>query len=462
MTAFLLSGCSDFLEVKPVSQTTTEEYFKTAKAKDAEALLSGAYEGFYNEYYVFDFLTNGDVTADNCYAGGDNAANFQIDQFTVNSTNGNVTRDWRYLYNIIKNCNFVIQNVPHIEDPELDNGNRRNQILGEARFIRALNYFNLVRLWGGVPLVLTVGNNLEDMQIERSPVEEVYQQIIEDLNFAVENVAETADNKGIVTTGAVNTLLAKVYASKPGPEWDQVNRYCDAVIAGGYDLLPNYANLFNINNKNNQESIFEIQYDGESRSNWLVYVIKGSGWKKFCTPANDLVRAFDEEGDNIRKNASILFLDQTAEGWSDRYWSKANYPFINKYPDETGRSNIYVFRLADVLLLKAEALNETGDVPGAAKLVNRVRARADLLPVTAADQAGMRLAIEKERRLELAFEGHRWFDLLRTGRAIPVMEAVKDGEGSNLDYPITENKLIWPVPQTELDRNEGVTQNPGF
>jgi hypothetical protein len=175
------------------------------------------------------------------------------------------------------------------------------------------------------------------------------------------------------------------------------------------------------------------------------------------------VRAFDEEGDLIRKDASIIFLDVSGK-WSDEHWPQTMYPFINKWRNfQEGSDQNYTFiRLADILLLKAEALNELGDVGGAAALVDQIRDRVGLPPTTAADQAAMRLAIEKERRLELTFEGHRWYDLKRTGRAIPVMNAVTGANGENLGYDLTPQRLVWPIPQAELDKNSKLTQNPGY
>ncbi|PST84077.1 RagB/SusD family nutrient uptake outer membrane protein [Pedobacter yulinensis] len=450
-------GCKkDFLDKQPFNQVTPGVAFTTAAG--AEKLLAGAYGSMYNDYHIWDYMVNGDVTADNAYAGGDNPANIQIDLFTANSTNGNVSRDWGFLYSNIKNANEVLENVPNISDPVLDQGGRRNQILGEASAIRAYMYFHLVRLWGPVPLVLKTPASLEDMQKPKSPVNEVYAQIIRDLEFALASVRSTAPNKGIVTKGVVNALLAKVHASAPAPDWAKVNQYADAVIGGGYSLFGSFDGLFSGNNKNNSESIWEMQYDGyggpTGRGNWMPGVIVGTGWKRFCTPTNDLVAAFDAEGDVQRKNASVTFKNAASEGWSDNYWPKANYPYINKYRNDD-KTNAYIIRLADIILLKAEAVNElsAGGWAQAKPLVDQVRSRVGLGGTPAASQASMRLAIEKERRLELAFEGHRWFDLLRTGRAIEVMNAQKDGSGNNLNYNVSAQKLLFPIPQNELDRN---------
>jgi hypothetical protein len=176
-----------------------------------------------------------------------------------------------------------------------------------------------------------------------------------------------------------------------------------------------------------------------------------------------LLRAFENENDNIRKNASVIFLDVTGR-WSDAHWPQTNYPFVNKWRNfAEGSNQNYIFiRLADILLLKAEAVNELGDVNGAKSLVDQIRSRVNLPGTPASDQASMRLAIEKERRLELAFEGHRWYDLKRTGRAIEVVNNAVGPNGENLGYNLTTNRLVWPIPQAELDKNSKLTQNPGY
>jgi hypothetical protein len=228
-------------------------------------------------------------------------------------------------------------------------------------------------------------------------------------------------------------------------------------------LLANFADLFDINHKNNSEAIWEIPYEGYNSSvgNWIPSQFVGDGWKKFSTPSNDLVNTFTSEGDNVRMNASITFVTY---GWPDKYWTTpTTYPILSKYTDpNNGLNDMYMIRLADILLLRAEAYNAKGDVTNAAALVNTVRTRVGLAATTAANQADMTLAIEKERRLELAFEGQRWFDLVRTGRALAVMNAQKDAGGNNLNYNVKEYQLLYPVPQTQLDLNPFLQQNPGY
>jgi len=472
-TCFLVltlgQACDDILDKEPLSRLTEADIGDEgiSSADQAEAFLSGTYADFYNEYFMLDYFVIGDAQSDNAFAGADNPANFQIDEYKVEAVNSNVARDWSYLYGTIAKCNTVLDNVPNVSDPALT-AERKQQIVAEASFIRAFMYFELVRLFGDVPLMVNEIaeidlEKLDEIYVERSLASDVYARIISDLETALAGVRVTAPDKGYATVGAVNTLLAKVYATIEPHDWNKVNQYCDAVIAGGYELLPEYDQLWDNQHENSSESIFEINAYGwdAGSGNWGASMFIGSDWKKFNTPTNDLVTAFNAEGDEIRKNSSIKFEDVTGK-WTDRYWPVTNFPFINKYRDTGGTQNYIIYRFADILLLKAEALNELNDPEGAAALVNEVRERVDLDAVTAISQEQMRLVIEKERRLELAFEGHRWHDLKRTGRAIEVMNAMTDASGNSLGYQLNEDKLVWPIPQAERDKNDKLTQNEGY
>jgi hypothetical protein len=474
----LAFSCDDFLDTKPLSNgvfidETDEGGPIYANASELESALSGAYADFKNEYFMLDYFVNGDAQSDNAYAGGDDPDNFQLRGFDIDPSNNNVSRDWGYLYGTIGKVNRVRNNADSVRDAALTT-QRRNEIKGEAAFIRAYIYFQMVQLWGEVPLVteevtsINVDNIEEIYPLlfpERATVAEIYEQIIVDLEYALANVRTTAPNKEFATKGAANAMLAKVYATIEPHDWNKVSEYCDAVIAGGYTLVGEYTDLWSMNNNENEnttESILEINcYNWDSGGNWGVYMFDGTDWKKFNTPTNDLVAAYEAEGDVIRLNANVRFADVTGV-WTDQYWPLNHYPFINKYQDFSGAQNFILIRLADILLLKAEALNELNQVTEAAALVNQVRARVDLGPTPAATQDAMRLAIENERRLELAFEGHRWYDLKRTGRAIPVINALEDGSGTNLGYVLTPEKMLWPIPQQELDKNEKLTQNDGY
>jgi hypothetical protein len=475
LTAFY--ACDDFLELEPHSQSIAIEnsdadsiYFKSAS--ELESALAGAYGDFKNEYYQLDYFVNGDAQSDDAYAGGDNPDNFQIDDYQLDAVNRNVSRDWAYLYSTIGKVNNIINNAADVTDPDLT-PERLDEIIGEASFIRAFMYFQLVQLWGDVPLQLEEVTSISAEKLDeiyaqifpaRSPKEEVYAQIIADLETALPRVRTAAPHKGFATTGAINAVLAKVYATQEPHEWAKVNQYCDAVIAGGYSLLPEFDQLWNNEMKNSAESIFEINYTGgPTDGNWGVNIFRGVDWKKFNLPSNDLIAAFDAENDLIRKNASIIFEDVSGL-WSDSHYPQTAYPFINKWRNfgGDGAQNYIFIRLADILLLKAEALNESGDVSGAAAIVDQIRERVDLAPTTASTQGAMRLAIEKERRLELAYEGIRWYDLKRTGRAIEVMSTTIGADGNPIGYALTPERLLWPIPQAELDKNSNLTQNAGY
>ena len=474
--AFLLFSCEKFLDLKPLSEgvavtNTSADSALYADASEVEAALGGVYDDFRNEYYELDYYVNGDAQSDDAYAGADNPANFQIDDYAIDATNLNVSRDWAYLYSMIGKANTVINNMEGVPGLTVE---RMNEIKGEACFIRAFNYFQLVQLWGDVPLQLTEIKTISAellpelyliMFPPRTSRQKVYEQIIKDLEVAVQYAPATAPHKGYATKGAANALLAKVYVtSEEYRDWNKVLTYCDAVINGGYTLLENYDQLWDGSVENSSESIFEINYEGTpSSGNWGVNMFRGMDWKKFNIPSNDLVAAFDAEGDVIRKNASIIWLDVSGK-WNDPNWPQINYPFLNKWRNlsQPSPQNYIFIRLADIILLKAEALNETGDVAGAKILVDQIRSRVNLPGTPAGNQADMRLAIEKERRLELAFEGCRWYDLKRTGRAIEVINKVPTLDGNGYRYNLNPNRLLWPIPQAELDKNVNLVQNPGY
>jgi hypothetical protein len=298
--------------------------------------------------------------------------------------------------------------------------------------------------------------------------------------FAVENLPDfysddASVNKARATKGAANALLSKVYAQKPAPDYAKVLEHANAVInsPAGYSLLPEFGQLFDGNHYNNAESIMEVQFVGGTEANWgpqllLPPSLSGDTWRKFVTPSQDLVKAFDDEGDVVRKNATILF--ETAP-WSDEFWSVAvggNVPFAYKWKSANGWASTnrqYLLRLGDIILLKAEALNELDQLEAARAEVDKIRDRADLAPTTATDKAEMKLAIEKERRLELAQEAQRWDDLRRYGRAVEVMNNLNEIDlrtNTVKNYNMTPEKLLLPIPQSERNRNPQLGQNTGY
>jgi starch-binding outer membrane protein, SusD/RagB family len=478
----IMSSCSKILDKKPVTQVITPGPTSASiSATDAEDLISGLYTSYRGyesmEGTVFDRIINGDAISDNCYAGGDNFANITLDNFTFNSLNGNLNRDWVYYYTLIGKVNITLPQIENCTDPALS-ATRKNQILGEARFIRAFNYFDLTRLFGKLPIILKAPDlkNAESLLnstlVPRSSVDSVYLAILNDLWFAKNNVMDVGGNpsKLIITKGVVNATLAKVYATMATPKWDSVKYYCDQVIPK-YSLLPDYSFLWDNAHKSNSESIWELTYEGWSViGNWIPSIhvggsignYEGGGWKKFNLPTNDLINLFNSEGDNIRLTNSVTFLDITGQ-FSDPNWPSNHYPFLTKYNDPAdGLNDFYIIRLPDIMLLKAEALVKANDLTGALALVNTIRARVNLAPKTGTTADQVNKIIADERRLELAFEGHRWFDLVRTGKAIEVMNAEKGGNGQNLNYNVQPFRLVMPVPQNQIDLNPRLDQNPGY
>ena len=466
--ALVLTGCNDFLDKSPISQLTSSSTSSLTTADQAEALLAACYADYRTERYELDYFVDGDMHSDNTYAGASGSQYSQIDAYNADASNSNVTRDWTNLYAMVAHCNKTIVNVPKIADANLTDA-RKTQIVAEASFIRAWAYFDLIRLFENIPLILNDipainGDNFEQLSStlypEQATQASIYSQIVTDLQTALATVPATAANKGFITKGAVNALLAKVYATQDTKDWSKVSTYCDAVINGGYSLVSNYDYLWDDNHKNSSESIFEIQYDGNwgtGTGNWGASMFIGTDWKKFNCPSKDIVKAFNDEGDVIRYNSSIKWATVT---WDDANWTKSNYPFCNKMRgDQSAASNIIMLRLADILLLKAEALNELGQTTQAATYINQVRNRVGLANTAATTQSDMRLAIEKERFLELAFEGQRWFDLVRTGRAVAV---ISKAEGGIYNGKITSTNLVYPIPQSQLDLNSKLKQNSGY
>ncbi|HEX5170826.1 MAG TPA: RagB/SusD family nutrient uptake outer membrane protein [Cyclobacteriaceae bacterium] len=478
--AMVLSSCDDYLDLKPISDATSANAYNTAK--DAEAALTGIYDSFQQEYYIWDNVIFSDVIADNYYAGGDNAEIFAVEDLNISPTNSRLFNNWSQIYNAISKANTVLQKVPQIADPQIDIDNRRQQILGEAAFLRAYHYFQLVTLWGGVPLILEPVTSTIPAETEkpRNTEAEVYAQIIADLEFALDNrlpdtYGDASIDKARATRGAANALMAKAYAQKSDRDYNKVLEYCDAVInsPAGYSLLSDFNQLFDGNNYNNDESILEVQFVGGTEANWgpqllLPPSLTGDTWRKFVTPAHDLIDAFDAEGDIIRKNSSVLFENAP---WADEFWSvtvNGSVPFAYKWKSANGWASTnrqYIFRLADITLLKAEALNELGQTELARAEINTVRDRVNLDPTPATNQTEMRLAILNERRLELAQEAQRWNDLKRSNLAVSVMNSLVEIDlrtNEPKDYVMTAEKQLLPIPQSERNRNSSLGQNPGY
>lgn len=482
LAGLTLGSCSDNLDTVPISDGIAQNSYQTGD--QIEAALTGVYESFQgNDYYVWDHVLFSDVRSDNNYAGGDNPQIFQIDAINIDVNNDRVYNAWSAIYNAIAKANTVLEYAPKVE--RLITPERKAQVIGEAYFLRAYHYYTLARLFGGVPLVTETVKSADPaaVRIPRSTEEETYALIIADLKLAADMLpydygSDNSVNKARATKGAAYALLAKAYAQQPTPDYSQVVNYANLVInsPAGYGLLGNYADLFDGSHYNNNESILEIQYLGGNEGSWgpqmqLPPSKSGDTWRKFVTPSHDLVNAYDSEGDVVRKDANILFENVP---WADEYWGNAtnsSVAFNYKWKNAMGwqsSDHVYLLRLADIILLKAEALNATGQSGAAADEVDRIRLRANIgiLPANVrGSQDLMKAAILKERRLELAQEAHRWDDLVRNNVAVQTMNAVQDVDlrtGNPVNYNMQEYEIFLPVPQREINRNPNLQPTTGY
>jgi hypothetical protein len=332
-------------------------------------------------------------------------------------------------------------------------------------------YFNLVRIFGDVPLVLKETVSVTDGYAQgRDPVSKVYDQIVADLIIAATNLPASYSglNIGRATNGAANALLGKVLLTYG--KYDLSATILKAVInSGNYQLLQNYTDLWKTTNANNAESIFEVQYKKGGTGT-------GSGYTNFFAPRGsesivsrmgfaygknlptaDMVAAY-EAGD-IRKNASLkeTYIRDNQVVYDPYTIKYKDIPFTERDAD----NNWMVLRYADILLMYAEALNELNEGPNneAYSMVNQVRARAGLDSLTdGLNKTDFAMALEHERQVELAFEGHRWFDLVRTGRALQVMNAHFHGV-----IAIQPHQLLFPIPQRQININPTIIfQNDGY
>lgn len=485
----LLVSCSEsFLDLAPKSEVSADNFYRNET--DFRNAVNAAYSSLQEDgLYGNDFSHLAEVPSDNVTvfnpAGAGGASQNEIDLFTTSTANASVLNVYAGSYKGIQRCNIVLERI----GPATITEGLKNQFTGETKFIRALHYFNLVRLFGDVPLVLAeIKSAQEGYGYGRTPVEEVYEQILADLTDAETKLplTYTGSNIGRVTQGAAKTLRGKVYLTRKAyPQ--AVAKLKEVIDSGGsgnakqYDLAPAYADNFNpakSNNAGHKESIFEIQYksggtgegspwNNRSAPNGVAVSVVGVGAGNgvFMWPTTNIVGAYAKS--DLRKVANIdsARISGAFVTYVKKYVQSAygTVPFASFDAD----ANWPLLRYADVLLMYAEAINEANGGPNAVAYdaINRVRRRAFGVPVATPsaaydlpvglNKAAFFTAVESERRLELAFEGHRWFDLLRTDRAIPVMSA--------LGFSIKPRDLLFPIPQAEIDINPRLlTQNPGY
>jgi hypothetical protein len=471
-----LNACTDFLTEDLKGTFSTATFYKNDK--QALQALTGTYNAIAfgnpsNDIWVF-----GDVASDDAVKGGNPGDQVEIkyiDEFNADANNGIISNYWGFEYEAIARANNVIANVPAATmDEQL-----KNRIIGEAKFIRAYTYFNLVNVFGKVPLKLLPQLTHETIHVPLSEIPDIYHQIEQDLTdaAAVLPVSYTSADIGRATKGAALAMLGKalLYEGK----WSEaLSAFQQVEGLKVYGLLPDYAGIFRLANENSKESIFEIQhlsnqnpFTGSAMNQWFAPASEGGYY--FNAPTQALVDAFEKSSTGEVDPRLDVSVGRDGQPWlNGEIFSASSSPtgFLTKKHQQPlsevpsslkgdGGLNYIYLRYADLLLMKAEAFNETSQPDSARANLNKVRERArasfkgtipaDLLAdVTATDQGLLRTAIQKERRVELAQEFHRYFDLMRWGKT--VAEAAL---GPDFNY---ETKRYFPIPQAEIDSNEAL------
>jgi len=480
-----MSSCNSLLDVDPYTFSSGDNYYEN------EGQVLRAVNGVYSRLqglYTSDFFAMTEMVADNSnyqYDETDRGAQQreEIDEFLITSSNNYVNTTWVNLFGIVQQANVIISRIDQVtfSDEKL-----KQQYLGESKFIRAFAYFHLVRLFGEVPLHTKEVANPADAFSDgkKGTVEEIYAVIIQDAKDAIASLPASYDsaNLGRATKGAAYTLLGDVYLTRK--QYAEAVTNFTEVTKLGYSLMPDYASCFSPNSKNNAESVFEVQYDQsiEGENSNFIYMFGPRNAKMKLVgfsgnlggsniPTPSIYSAY-ETGDNRKDKSIELFSDPSNASFSESKAFDGKIPFIKKfyhspYPED-GRSNENwpVYRYGHVLLMLAEAQNEVGSGDPYANL-NLVRKRAGLDPLSGLSKDALRIAIAKEQRVEVAFEDHRWYQLLRTGKAIEVMTAHGTEEKKRLtrlssaSYNIQPFKLLFPIPQREIQVN-GIEQNEGW
>lgn len=459
---FISSSCSDFLDIEPDSSQSVTNSYKTES--DIKQGVEGAYTALMgNAQYGGDFIYLMEIRSDNSFTesitnkGG---AYGDIDLFRETSYNSLLEECWEGCYDGIKRCNVVLDKIESVEMDE----SIKNKYKGEMLFVRALTYFNLVRLWGDVPLATHFFEDpFEAFKLGRTPVADVYKQIEEDLKNAATLLPTARDSKrmGAPIATSAKALLGKVLLTE-GKYSDALTPLKEVMNSGAYKFMNSYADIFNVQNKNNDESVFEIQYSdavtdlGSAFANIFAPigskdVTGGIGSTEGNNePTDDLLDAYESK--DARKSVSIGSLSD-GRHYCKKFVTK---PVLANQSD----ANFIVLRYTDVMMMYAECLlkSQTTVPAEAVEIVNKVRNRAGLSALTEAETSttgAFDAALQKERRLEFAFENQRWFDLLRTGKALETMNAKGSG--------IQQYQLLFPVPQTQIDISpETMKQNPEY
>jgi starch-binding outer membrane protein, SusD/RagB family len=435
MPAVLLvaaAGCDSALTTDPVDRVPAEQAI--VDAPTARAALVGAYDALQSlSYYGRTFQVLGDLSADNAEHVGTFQYLGQVDRNQLQADNTAVTNVWIAIYDAVARVNLILREVPNV--PGLTAA-QKNQILGEAHFLRALHYHNLVKFWGDVPMPLEpLESPAEASELTRTPKAQVYTQILSDLTQA-EQLMTTAKQARQASLGAARALRARVmlYMENYQGALDAAN----TVQAMSYSLAPAFESLFTDEGTDTPEDVFRVSFTATEYNELGYYYLFDGRWE--VAPTANLYAAYSATDARRRFTAGKDGSDY--EG--------------TKFPTTIGAEDLHVIRFAEVVLIKAEALARLNRLPEAVTEYNKIRVRAKLAPhvlgVDVTSQANVLTAIENERRLELALEGDRFPDLVRTGRAMAVL-----GLPANRAF-----QLLYPIPSRELIVSPALTQNPGY
>jgi starch-binding outer membrane protein, SusD/RagB family len=463
----------DFIEILPASTVTVDVLYKTDKDfADALVGIYTLYDGIYNGNYEYMSELCGD---DMEHQWATESIAVRLDYFTYNNDEDMITSYWRNHYSVINRANLLLSKIENA-DPAVVT--KKDRYIGETKFLRALAYFNLVRVFGDIPIILKPVTFEESYKIARAPVADVYTNVIyPDLLDAESRlpVKYTGTDVGRVTQGAAKSILGRAYLTQK--DFAKAETKLKEVTTLGYSLLPVYNDLWDYTkNEHHSEYIFDIEYEsgagyGSDLTNTHMpqeatlqafFKIAGGGGSDLC-PSDSLLSLNNElfvAGDKRKEksvangftNAQGVFVKLPVTGLRRSFTMKYTcaVPTGGDSP-----ANFKVVRYADVLLMLAEALNENSKTTEALTYLNLVRARAGVAQYSGLAQSTARTKIALERRLELCFEGHRWFDLLRTGRAYSVM-----GKFGMKSYMV-----LFPIPLKEIqvvNNRDILWQNPGW